>query len=188
MAWITKNSATTQIPMRDEPYLTEETRARYEAEIVPRYEIRTGALLPILHDVQHCVGWLPPQALAEVAGFLGLTPAQVLDTASFYDEFHLKPVGRHIIGVCQSISCEVCGHMPILDHLSRKLGIEPGQTTRDGHITLRAMECLGACDTAPCALVDQDRYDNLTIADIDQIIDGLQASLAVHVHPQPAQI
>ncbi|UCD75847.1 MAG: NAD(P)H-dependent oxidoreductase subunit E, partial [Phycisphaerales bacterium] len=118
-------------------------------------------------------GYIPHQAMIEIAVFLELQPADVLDTASFYEEFHTEPVGKHIIAVCQSVACEICGHEVLLDHLRRRLGIEPHQTTDDGKFTLLALECLGACDGAPCALIDDDRYDNLTIPRLDEILDGL---------------
>jgi NADH-quinone oxidoreductase subunit E len=171
MAWITKNSAGMQIPKRDKPYMSEALKAQLTAEYLPRYEDTKGALLPVLHAVQHDVGYLPLQALMEVAAFLNLKPADVLDTATFYEEFHLEPVGKYIIGVCQSIACELGGHEPIVDRVRQRLGIEPGETTPDGHITLLCMECLGACDTAPCGLFNEERYDNLTIESIDALLD-----------------
>ncbi|MFG0331066.1 MAG: NADH-quinone oxidoreductase subunit NuoE [Phycisphaerales bacterium] len=174
MAWITKNSATIQIPRREDPYLTGEMKSEFERDILPRYATKQAALLPVLHEVQHHEGWLPFQALEEVAAFLDLTPAEVLDTASFYEEFYLEPVGRYTIGVCQSIACEALGHERIVDHVRRKLGIEPNETTDDGLFTLRCMECLGACDTAPCALVNEDRHDLLTIESIDELIDSIR--------------
>ena len=173
MAWKAKPSATTQIETRSEPYLTGEIRLQYTAELLPRYEQIRGALMPILHDVQDRYGYIPHQAMVEIAEFLGLQPADVLDTASFYEEYHTEPVGEHVIGVCQSVACEICGHMTLLDHLRKRLGIEPHETTPDGKFTLLAMECLGACDGAPCALIDDDRYDNLTIPELAAILDKL---------------
>jgi NADH-quinone oxidoreductase subunit E len=173
MAWTVKPSATMQIPTRDEPYLTDEMKSRFEAEIIPRYERKMGALLPILHDVQHRYSHIPHQAMIEIAQLLEITPAEVLDTVSFYEEFHTEPVGKYVIAVCQSIACEVCGHQAIVDHLREKLDIEPHETTDDGKFTLLTLECLGACDGAPCALVNDDRYDNLTIAEIDEILNRL---------------
>jgi len=174
MAWMTKQSATEQIETRDEPYLTDEMKQRYTDELLPCYEVSRGALLPILHDVQHHFGYIPYQALVEIAEYLDLAPSEVLDTASFYDDFYLEPVGKHVIGICQSIACEVCDHQPIIDHACKRLGIEPGETTDNGLITIRTMECIGSCDTAPCALVDETRHDNLTIEKVDQILDTLQ--------------
>jgi NADH-quinone oxidoreductase subunit E len=114
MAWIVKQSATTKIPTRDEPYLTDAMKARYEKELLPRYETKMGALMPILHDMQHEYNHIPYQAMVEIATFLEITPGDVLDTVSFYEEYHTEPVGKYVIGVCQSIACEVCGHQAII--------------------------------------------------------------------------
>ena len=174
MAWIVKPSATTEIETRDEPYVTPAMKKKYKAEIIPRYEQTMGALLPILHDVQEKYGYIPHQAMIEVAKLLEITPGDVLDTVSFYEGFHTHPVGKHVISVCQSIACEVCGHQAILDHLRHKLGIEPHETTEDGKFTLLALECLGSCDTGPVALVDETLHENLSIERIDEIVDGLE--------------
>lgn len=174
MAWIVKPSATTQIPTRSEPYLTDAMKKKYGDELLPRYEKKQGALMPILHDVQHDHGHIPYQAMVEIATFLEIHPGDVLDTVSFYEEYTTEPVGKYVIGVCQSIACEVCGHQAIVDHLRERLDIEPHETTEDGKFTLLALECLGACEGAPCALVNDDRHDNLTIAELDRILDGLE--------------
>lgn len=176
MAWIVKPSASTQIARRKEPYVTAAMMERWRAEILPRYATSMGALMPILHEVQHEYGWIPHQAMEEIAAFLKITPADVLDTATFYEEYHLEPVGKNVIGVCQSIACEFCGcgHQKIVDHLKDKLGIEEHQTTDDGTFTLVTMECLGACDLAPVALVNDELHVNLTPAKMDQIIDSLK--------------
>lgn len=173
MAWIVKPSATTQIERRTEPYLTEAMRDQYTADLLPRYETKMAALIPMLHDMQHAHGYIPYQAMIEIAQFLEIKPADVLDTVSFYEELSAEPVGKHVIGVCQSVACEVCGHQAILDHLRRKLDIEPHETTDDGRFTLLALECLGGCDNAPVALVDDDLHENLTIEKLDAIIDSL---------------
>lgn len=173
MGWIVKQSATQKIDRRAEPYLTDEMKQRFTRELLPRYETKLGALMPILHAIQHEYHYIPHQAMIEIAQFLELKPADVLDTASFYEEFHLEPVGRHVVAVCQSIACEVCGHQAVLDHLRHKLDIEPHETTDDGKITLLALECLGSCDTAPVALVDDTLHEYLTIEKLDEILDNL---------------
>ena len=173
MAWTVKPSSTTQIERRSEPYLTDAMKTRFSAEVLPRYETKQGALLPILNELQHTHRCIPYQAMVEVAQFLELTPADVLDTASFYEEYTTEPTGEHVIAVCQSIACEVCGHQVLVDHLRRKLGVEPHETTDDGRFTLLTLECLGSCDTAPVALVDDTLHENLTIEKLDQIVDGL---------------
>lgn len=173
MAWIVKQSAAAKIERRDEPYLTDAMMERYTAEILPRYETKMGALMPILHDVQHAHRHIPHQAMEEIAAFLEITPGDVLDTVSFYEEFHTEPVGEHVVAVCQSLACEVCGHQAILDHVRGRLGVEPHETTDDGRFTLLALECLGSCDTAPVALVNDDLHENLTIEKLDAILDDL---------------
>jgi NADH-quinone oxidoreductase E subunit len=171
MAWITKNSGAMKVEKRDEPYLTPAIKDRISTTYFPRYETRHGALLPTLHAVQAEHGWLPHQALMEVADFLGLKPADVIDTASFYEEYWLKPKGEHVIWVCRSIACEFCDHKKILDACKDKLGIEPGETTDDGKFTLMEIECLGSCGTAPVALIDHDLHENLTPEKIRAAID-----------------
>ncbi|MHC4108613.1 MAG: NADH-quinone oxidoreductase subunit NuoE family protein [Planctomycetota bacterium] len=173
MAWTVKPSATTQIERRPEAYLTPSMKRRYTAEVLPRYEKKRGALLPILNDVQHRYRHIPYQAMEEVAELLGIQPAEVLDTVSFYEELRTRPAGQYMIGVCQSITCEVCGHLAILDHLRNTLDIEPGETTDDGKFSLTTLECLGSCDTAPVALVNARLHEKLTIESLDQLLAAL---------------
>jgi NADH-quinone oxidoreductase subunit E len=173
MSWKVKPSATSTIPTRGEPYLTDALQKRFTKEYLPRYETKLGALVPILHEIQHEYGHIPYQAMVEIARFLEISPAEVLDTVSFYEDFHAEPVGKYVIAVCQSIACEVCGHQAILDHLRQKLDIEPHETTDDGRFTLLALECLGSCDTAPVALVNDELHEGLSIESIDRIIDSL---------------
>ncbi len=173
MAWQIKPSATAEYAKRDEPYLTEAMQKRYTADLLPRYENARGALMPILNDLQHTYRCVAYQAMVEVAQFLEITPADVLDTVTFYEEYTTEPTGEHVIAVCQSIACEMCGHQTLLDHLRRKLDIEPHETTEDGRFTLLTLECLGSCDTAPVALIGDTLYENLTIEKVDQIIDQL---------------
>jgi NADH-quinone oxidoreductase subunit E len=176
MAWTVKPSATTQIERRDEPYLTAAMKKHYTTKIVPCYAERMGALLPILHDVQDRYRCISYQAMAEIGQYLEITAAEVLDAVSFYEEFTTEPTGKHVVAVCQSLACELCGHQAILDHLRRKLGVEPHETTEDGRFTLLALECLGSCDTAPVALVNDDLHENLTIEGLDEILDNLPES------------
>ncbi|MSR19188.1 MAG: NAD(P)H-dependent oxidoreductase subunit E [Phycisphaerales bacterium] len=171
MAWITKPSATTSIPRRSEPYATEAIKGRWEKEIVANYATRQGALMPILHEIQHEYRCVPLQAMVEIAAFLHITPAEVLDTVTFYDEYTLEARGACTIGVCQSIACEFCGHQAIIDRVRERLGIEVGETTADGKFTLIAMECLGSCDTAPVALCNSKLHEGLTVAGIDRVLD-----------------
>jgi NADH:ubiquinone oxidoreductase subunit E len=180
MAWITKNSAGMKIARRSEPYLTAELKAKLTRDILPRYETLQGALLPTLHEVQHQWGWLPWQALEEVAAFLKLKPADVWDTASFYEEFWLQPKGNHVIAVCRSIACEVCDHKKITSAVTAKLGILPGETTDDGMFTLVELECLGLCEGAPACLMDENMRLSATpesmVKEIEELMRGGGAS------------
>ncbi|MHC4993854.1 MAG: NADH-quinone oxidoreductase subunit NuoE family protein [Planctomycetota bacterium] len=173
MAWIVQDSAGTQIERRADPYLTDAQKKKYEKDLMPRYATRQACLLPICHDVLHKHGYLPPQFLEEVADFLGLSAAEVLDTVSFYEEFHLKPTGRYLIQVCRSISCELCGQRDLSDRVTEKLGIQPGETTEDGKFTLFELECLGSCGTAPVALINEDLHEDLTWEALEKLIDEL---------------
>ncbi|MGP1345397.1 MAG: NADH-quinone oxidoreductase subunit NuoE [Phycisphaerales bacterium] len=180
MPWITKNSAAAKVERRDQPYFTDDMKKEVTDKYLPRYETKMGALLPTLHLVQHAHGWLPKQAMMEIAEFLGITPAEVLDTASFYEEYWLRPKGKHVIAVCRSIACEFCDHKAITDACRSKLGIEIGETTDDDQFTLIELECLGSCGTAPVALIDETLHENLTPDQMTKLID--QAKSAKHSH------
>lgn len=172
MAWITKNSAGMKIARRSEPYLTQAIKDELTREIVPRYAVRQGALIPTLHRVQEEWGWLPWQALEEIAAFIGITPAEVWDCASFYEEFYLQPKGAHVVAVCRSVSCEICDHKKVTEACKAKLGIEVGETTDDGKFTLVELECLGLCEGAPACLVDHDAVMGATPESIVKAIEG----------------
>ncbi len=183
MAWITKPSGSMKIAHRDSPYLTAEIRELFTREILPRYEQKQGALLPLLRAVQDQWGWLPWQSLTEIAAFLAIKPADVWDTASFYEEFWLEQPGaqgaltkgKHVIAICRSVACEVCDHAKITDVCRDKLGIDVGETTDDGEFTLMELECLGSCDTAPVALIGHTLHEKLTPASMGQLISDVKA-------------
>ena len=172
MAWKAKPSGTMSIPRRDAPWITDAMEKDIRGTIMPRYAESTGAIMPSLHAIQHEHGHIAYQAMIELATILELKPADILDTASFYEEFHLEPVGDCVIAVCQSVACEMCGHQALVDYVRNRLDIEPHETTQDGKFTLLTLECLGACDTAPCALINDDRFDNLTLEQLGHILDG----------------
>lgn len=174
MAWIAKNSATMQIDRRDTPYLTDELKKKLEEEVVPRYDTRMAVTMPALHLVQDTHGWLPHQAIEEIADFLGLAPSHVLDTATFYEEYWLKPHGKYVIWVCQSLSCEIMGQQKLVKKLKAHLGIEVGETTEDGKFTLMDVECLGSCGTAPCALVNHELHENIDVDNFQRVLSTLE--------------
>lgn len=155
------------------PVLSEQMRREIE-QVFPRYPTRRAVLLPALHVVNEHLGYVPQQAVLEVAQLLGLAPTEVQDTLSFYGFFHQdRPHGRVRIWMCRSLSCSCRGGEELLQYVSEKLGIAPGQTTADGRITLEAAECLGACDFAPAMLAGDTLHGNLTKEKVDQLLASL---------------
>jgi NADH-quinone oxidoreductase subunit E len=183
MSWITENRRTATVERRAEPYLTESMKSELAQKYFPRYPTKRAVLLPALHMIQHAHGWIPMQALEEVAAFLELPPAEVLDTASFYEEYWLRPKGQYLLQVCRSISCELCGSRELTDHLSASLQVEPGETTTDGRFTLVELECLGACESAPAMLINDVLYGNLTTESVDQLIASLPTEVVQYRDP-----
>lgn len=147
-----------------------------EAEIrafFPRYPTRQAVTLPALHVVNDALRHVPVQAVREIAELLGLHPAEVQDTLSFYGFFHQdRPHGRTRAWVCRSISCSLRGGEDLLEHLCRRAGIRPGETTSDGKLTVEFAECLGACDFAPCMLAGETLHKNLTKEKLDEFFDN----------------
>ena len=125
--------------------------------IAARYPERLSAVMPALRLAQERYGWLPPDAFREVAEALDLTPAYCKAVASFYDMFHLEPVGRHMIEVCTNISCALVGAQQVLEAFEGELGVHAGETTEDGEVTLRTVECAGGCGWGTVVAVDH-RY------------------------------
>jgi NADH-quinone oxidoreductase subunit E len=123
--------------------------------VLADYPDRRSAILPALRMAQdEHGGWLPPEALREVADALELAPAQVEAVASFYDMLHLEPVGRHVVEVCTNLSCALVGAQQVVEAFERELGVHPGETSEDGAVTLRTIECAGGCGRAPVVVVD----------------------------------
>jgi NADH-quinone oxidoreductase subunit F len=151
--------------------LTPQNKARFD-EIVSRYPVKRSALLPTLHLVQEQEGWLSREALAYVGSLLGLSPAQVHDTASFYTMFRLKPEGKTLIEVCTTLSCALGGAEELIEHACRQLGVKPGETTSDGKFTVKGVECLAACGGAPAVQVNGEWLEHASSADVDKVIAG----------------
>ncbi len=134
------------------------------------YPDKRGALLPVLHLAQDTFGYVSLEVEEYVAGLFGLTPAHVHEVVTFYTMFFQQPKGRHVVAVCHNLSCHLLGAKTIIDHLTERLGIEVGETTADGRVTLLSVECLCACEQAPMMQVD-DRYEgNLTAGRVDEIL------------------
>jgi NADH-quinone oxidoreductase subunit E len=173
MAWIVENRRVAVVEKPEKPYLSDELKHELTTKYFPRYPTKQAVLLPALHAVQHAHGWIPQAALLEIAEFLQLSPAEVMDTATFYEEYWLKPKGQYLFQVCRSLACEICGSKKITDHLTQKFGCELGETSSDGRFTLVELECLGSCGTAPAVLVNDVLYEDVTCESIDKLIEEL---------------
>ncbi len=172
MAWQVEDRRAAKVAS-GEPFLTEEMKKHLAEKYFPRYPTKRAVLLPALHYVQHEYGWIPVEAMNELALFLELNPSEVLDTASFYEEYWLRPKGKYLLQVCRSPSCEICASRDLTNMIKKKLNLEVGQTTRDGKFTLVELECLGACGTAPVAMINEVLHEELTPEKLRTIIDKL---------------
>ena len=139
-----------------------------------QYPQTRSAVLPALRLAQEQYGWLPREAFEEVAEALELTPAYCMSVASFYDMFHLEPVGRHLIEVCTNISCALVGAQKTLEAFERELGVRPGETTGDGGVTLRTVECAGGCGWGPVVAVDHRYREPVRPDDVAAIVEELR--------------
>jgi NADH-quinone oxidoreductase subunit E len=149
---------------------------------------RRSALLAVLHLVQDELGWLTEPAMLYVAFHLDVPPARVREVATFYTMYRLKPVGRHHIGVCNSVSCWAMGAETILAHCEERLGVRPGGTTKDGQFSLEEVACLASCGTAPAVLVNNFSYvENVTAESIDALIARLRTEPGQPMAPGPPQ-
>src|SRR2546423_54131 len=182
MAWIAEDRRHAAVE-KGTTYLTDDMKIDIANKYFPRYPTKRACLLPTLHIIQHAYNWIPIAALEEVATSLEMSPAEVMDTATFYEEYWLKPKGKYLIQVCRSLSCEICASQELTRHCEKKLGIEIGETTSDGRFTLVELECLGACGTAPVALVNEVLHENLTPAKLDDVLNKLPADPADYKDP-----
>jgi len=142
--------------------------------IAARYPERLSAVMPALRLAQERYGWLPPAAFRDVAEALDLTPAYCQAVASFYDMFHLEPVGRHLVEVCTNVSCALVGAQQTLEAFERELGIAAGETTPDGEVTLRTVECAGGCGWGPVVALDHRYREPLKPEDVAGIVTELR--------------
>ena len=175
MAGATATSYTDRIVYSDEvaelsPAVVEEMKghlSKYPAER------SRSALIPLLFVIQRERGYVDNPGVNFLAKFLDLEVTDVWETATFYSMFNLRPVGRHHIQICKTLSCRIMGEPDITDHICSKLGIHPGETTDDGKFTVSTVECLGSCGTAPMMQIGFDYHEDLTKEKVDQILNGL---------------
>ena len=144
-------------------------------EIIGRYPRPKSALIPLLHLAQEQDGHVTNDAMAHIAELIGHTPAEVLGTATFYEMFKFEPVGKYLVNICGTMSCLLLGADELMHHAEERLGIRAGGTTADGLITLEHAECQAACTEAPCLQVNYRHRYRVTTADLDALLDDLQA-------------
>ncbi len=138
------------------------------------YPRSRSAVMDALRIAQEEHGWLSQEALRDVADALDETPAYCLSIASFYDMFHLEPVGRHLIEVCTNLSCALSGAQAVVDAFVEELGIQAGETTEDGAFTLRTIECAGGCGRAPVVVVDHRYHEPLRPGDVPEVVEEIR--------------
>jgi NADH:ubiquinone oxidoreductase subunit E len=144
--------------------------AQHLHALLQRYDHSHDNLIPVLQDVQNLFGYLPPDAFPEVASYLNLSIHDVFGVATFYSQFRFHKPGKHCLKVCDGTACHVRGSDNLLDTLSRRLGIEPGQTTADGQYSLERVMCLGSCALAPAVVKDETVYGRITQTKVDRLL------------------
>src|SRR5215813_968821 len=148
-----------------------------EAEIdkhLAKYPVPRSAILPLMFIVQRERGYLDPPGVAYLANRLSLRITDIWEVATFYSMLQTKPIGKYHIQICKTLSCKIMGEGKITEHVSKKLGIKPGESTPDGKFSLSLVECLGSCGTAPMFQINFDYHENLTPEKVDQILDSLE--------------
>ena len=144
------------------------------AEVLSHYPNKRSAILPVLWIVQREFGWISPAGLKLAAAIVELPEPEVFGIATFYTMFNMKPVGRHHLQVCMTLSCSLMGADRLFEHLEKKLGIGHGETTPDGRFTLRRVECLAACGGGPCLQANFDYHENLDEQKVDALLETLK--------------
>lgn len=150
-------------------------------EIISHYPVAKSATIPLLHLAQEQNGYVTNESMQHIAELVGVTSAEVLGTASFYEMFVFEPTGRYRINVCTNISCQLLGGEELLHHLEQTLDIKAGGTTPDGLITLEDVECIAACTEAPCLQVNYRYRIRVSNDDADQLVHDLRSGTAVDI-------
>jgi formate dehydrogenase subunit gamma len=147
---------------------------RTVAAAIAQHAGRPGALLPLLHEVQQRLGYVPPQAVAPIARALNLSRAEVHGVLTFYHHFRRHPPGRHVLSICQAEACQSMGAAALTAHAQQRLGCKLHETTADGTFTLEPVYCLGLCALAPSAAIDGEVHARLTPAKLDRLLAAVQ--------------
>jgi NADH-quinone oxidoreductase subunit E len=150
--------------------LTQKELQEIEAEL-EGYDHKRAGCVEVLKVVQRHRGWVSDENLHDLAQVLEMTPDELDGVATSYSLIFRRPVGRHVIYICDSVSCWIMGYRDLMVHLRERLGIWPGETSADGRFTLLPIPCLGTCDHAPALMIDEDLHQDLTAARLDQILE-----------------
>ena len=170
---------------RDNEHNNPDTPFQFTPENMKKIEVlvqnfpdghKAAALLPVLDLAQRQHGWVPISAMHEVARVLEVPRMRVYEVATFYTMYNREPVGEYFVQVCGTTPCMLRGAETIIESICKKLDVKPGQTTKDGIFTIKEVECLGACVNAPMVQINDDYYEDLTPADMDEIIEDIKAS------------
>lgn len=153
--------------------ITETSTTDLVLAVVARLKPQPGALLPILHAVQKEIGFVSPEAVALIASELNLSRAEVHGVVTFYHDFRQHPAGRHVVKMCRAEACQAMGGNALIGRAESQLGVQIGQTTADGNVTLEPAYCLGLCAMAPSAMVDGKPVGRLTASRVDALLNGL---------------
>jgi NADH:ubiquinone oxidoreductase subunit E len=140
--------------------------------IINNYREQRWGLIPLLHDVQQAVGYIPPEAIPRIASGLGLFPSQVQGVISFYTQFYTEPRGRNIVRVCRGTACHVRGGKTILKLVKQALQLEEGETSADMEYTLETVACIGVCALAPNIVINQETHGNLNPKKVARLFEG----------------
>jgi len=150
--------------------LSEEEKREIEVEF-PRYEQKRAVGIEALKVVQRHRGWVSDESLRDIAAFLGMTPDELDNTATFYNLIFRRPVGRHVILVCDSVTCWIMGYRRLIRTLQDRLQIKLGETTADSRFTLLPIVCLGTCDHAPAMMIDEDLHQDVDSSRLEEILE-----------------
>jgi len=159
-----------------ETLFTPEIRAEIDRHVA-KYpaEWKQSAVMPALTIVQELNGgWLSRELMDKVAAYLEMPQVSVYEVATFYGMYDLKPTARNKVGICNSVSCMLCGSEGLIEHIEKKYGVKPGETTSDGQFTFKEVECLGACRHAPAVLIGKTYHESPSSDELDELIEGLE--------------
>ena len=157
----------------------EQDRNAVISRVLEARKNQPGALLPILHGIQDALGYIPREAIAQIAQALNLSRAEIHGVVSFYHYFRTSPPGRHTVYLCRAESCQAMGANRLVEHAKAKLGVDFHETTRDGAFTLEPIYCLGNCACSPAMMIDDEVYGRVTPERFEEVVSSVKETEAV---------